>query len=63
MDGIIEFANTILQPIIDLGPAPLMTIVLTVLALCFRVKFSKALEGGIKLGIALTGVGAIMNIL
>ncbi|RPA60672.1 PTS glucitol transporter subunit IIA [Aerococcus agrisoli] len=63
MEFIIKLANTVLQPLIDMGAAPLMTIILTLIALLFRVKFSKALEGGIKLGIALTGVGAIMNIL
>lgn len=63
MSYIINLANTVLQPLINLGAAPLMTIILTVIALLFRVKFTKALEGGIKLGIALTGVGAIMNIL
>ena len=36
---------------------------LTVLALLFGVKFSKALEGGIKLAIALTGIGAIIGML
>lgn len=40
-----------------------MTVILTIIALCFRVKFTKALEGGIKLGIALTGISAIINIL
>lgn len=63
MEFIIDLANTVLQPLIDLGAAPLMTIILTIIAMLFRVKFTKALEGGIKLGIALTGVGAIMNIL
>ena len=33
------------------------------LALLFGVKFSKALEGGIKLAIALTGIGAIIGML
>lgn len=63
MNVIIDFANTIFQPIISLGAAPLMTIILTVIALFFKVKFTKALEGGIKLGIALTGISAIINIL
>ncbi|CKO02957.1 PTS system%2C IIC component%2C GatC %2Cgalactitol-specific IIC component [Streptococcus pneumoniae] len=40
-----------------------MLIILTVLALLFGVKFSKALEGGIKLAIALTGIGAIIGML
>ena len=36
---------------------------MTILALLFGVKFSKALEGGIKLAIALTGIGAIIGML
>lgn len=63
MNVIIEFANAVFKPIIDLGAALLMTVILTIIALCFRVKFTKALEGGIKLGIALTGISAIINIL
>ncbi|MGR3742399.1 PTS galactitol transporter subunit IIC [Companilactobacillus sp. DQM5] len=63
MNGIINFANTIFKPLIDLGAAPLMLIVLTVIALIFRVKFSKALEGGIKLAIALTAIGDIIGLL
>ncbi|MBG9983146.1 PTS glucitol transporter subunit IIA [Aerococcaceae bacterium DSM 111020] len=63
MSSLIEFSNAIFQPLLNLGSAALMTIILTVIALFFRVKFSKALEGGLKLGIALTGIGAVMNIL
>ena len=63
MNTIIDIANTIFQPLIDLGAAPLMTIVLTVIALFFKVKPTRALEGGLKLGIALTGIGAIIGIL
>ena len=63
MDAVIGFANAVFKPLIDLGAAPMMTIVLTIIALLFKVKFSKALEGGLKLGIAITGIGAIINIL
>ncbi len=63
MDFIINFANTVFKPLIDLGAAPLMLIVLTLIALIFRVKFSKALEGGIKLAIALTAIGSVINML
>lgn len=63
MDQIIGFANAIFKPIMDLGSAPVMMIVLTIIALCFKVKFKDALMGGIKLGIAITGIGAIINIL
>lgn len=63
MSTVIDLANKVFQPLINLGAAPLMTIVLTLIALLFKVKFTKALEGGLKLGIALTGIGAIINIL
>ncbi|GAC46396.1 PTS system, galactitol-specific IIC component [Pediococcus acidilactici NGRI 0510Q] len=42
MNGIIHFANLIFKPIIDLGAAPIMLIVLTLLAWALGVKFSKA---------------------
>lgn len=35
MNVIIEFANAVFKPIIDLGAAPLMTVILTIIALCF----------------------------
>lgn len=63
MSGIIDFANAIFKPLIDLGAAPMMLIVLTIIALIFRVKFSKALEGGIKLAIALTAISAVIGLL
>ena len=62
MSMIIHFANMIFKPIINLGAAPMMMIVLTLIALCFKVKFSKALEGGIKLAIALTTIGSVIVI-
>lgn len=63
MNTIIDIANTLFNPLINLGAAPLMTIVLTLIALFFKVKPARALEGGLKLGIALTGIGAIIGIL
>ncbi|PTG97650.1 PTS transporter subunit IIC, partial [Staphylococcus chromogenes] len=63
MKQIIDFSNTLFESLIQLGAAPLMAIILTIIALLFKVKFSKALEGGLKLAIALTGIGAIIGIL
>lgn len=63
MDQIITFANTIFSPIIAMGAAPMMLIVLTIIALFFKVKFSQALMGGIKLAIAITGISAIISML
>lgn len=63
VDSIVSMANTLLKPLIDLGAPPLMLIVLTLAALAIGVKPTKALEGGIKLAVALTGIGAVMGIL
>ncbi|MGC3657778.1 PTS transporter subunit IIC, partial [Enterococcus faecalis] len=60
MNTIIDLANTILKPLIDLGAAPLMTIVLTLIALSFKVKPTRAIHGGLKLGIAYTGISDII---
>ncbi|WP_182200223.1 PTS galactitol transporter subunit IIC [Paraliobacillus salinarum] len=63
MQTIIEFANTIFSPLINLGAAPMMFILITLFALLMKVKFSRAVEGGLKLAIALTGIGAVIDIL
>lgn len=63
MDVVIKFANAVFKPLIDMGAPTIMLVVLTIIALLFRVKFSKALEGGMKLAIALTAIGNVMNLL
>ncbi|MBJ8326034.1 PTS transporter subunit IIC [Streptococcus pacificus] len=63
MQQFIDFVNQFFDPIIKMGAPVIMLIVMTILAMAFGVKFSKALEGGIKLAIALTGVGAIIGML
>lgn len=64
MNGIIEFANTYLGKFMDIIiPSVLMLLVLTIISVIVGVKFSKALEGGIRLAISITAIGAVMNIL
>ncbi|CIQ11278.1 PTS system%2C IIC component%2C GatC %2Cgalactitol-specific IIC component [Streptococcus pneumoniae] len=63
MDAIFDLIGKVFNPILEMGGPVIMLIILTVLALLFGVKFSKALEGGIKLAIALTGIGAIIGML
>lgn len=63
LQTIIQVSNTVFKPIINLGAAPIMLIVLTLIALLFGVKWTRALEGGIKLAIALTAISDIINIL
>lgn len=63
LDSIIEFANTIFQPLIDLGAAPMMMILITIFALLMRVNITKAIEGGFKLAVAITGMGVVIDLL
>ncbi|VGT12708.1 PTS system galactose-specific transporter subunit IIC [Streptococcus pyogenes] len=63
MQPFLDIINKILGFPIQLGSGVVMLIVMTGLAMIFGVKFTKALEGGIKLAIALTGIGAIIGIL
>ena len=63
MDAIFDLIKEVFTPVLDMGGPVIMLIILTILALLFGVKFSKALEGGIKLAIALTGIGAIIGML
>ncbi|MBG9978884.1 PTS galactitol transporter subunit IIC [Facklamia tabacinasalis] len=48
---------------ISLGGSAMMFIIITVLSLFFGVSFSKALEGGLRMAIALTGMGAVISLL
>ena len=63
MQPFLDVINKVLGFPIQLGSGVVMLIVMTGLAMIFGVKFTKALEGGIKLAIALTGIGAIIGIL
>lgn len=63
LQTIIDVSNKVFKPIIDLGAAPIMLIVLTLIAWAVGVKFFRALEGGIKLAIALTAIGSIIGLL
>lgn len=63
MQPFLDIINKILGFPIQLGSGVVMLIVMTGLAMIFGVKLTKALEGGIKLAIALTGIGAIIGIL
>ncbi|UQS82225.1 PTS galactitol transporter subunit IIC [Bombilactobacillus folatiphilus] len=48
---------------IGLGGAAMMFFIITLLSLCFRVKFSKAVEGGLRMATALTGMSAVISLL
>ena len=54
--------NTITN-IIGLGGAAMMFVIITLLSLAFRVSFSKAIEGGLRMATALTGMSAVISLL
>lgn len=55
--------NNIFQWFIGLGGPAIMFVIITLLSLGFKVKFSKALESGIRMAIALTGMTAAISLL
>lgn len=61
--GIIDSLNKAFQAVINLGAAPMMLIVFTLLGIIMKVKPGKALEGGIRLAVALTGMSAVISML
>lgn len=63
MDTIITLTNKVFDPLINLGAPGMMFIVLTLFAVLMRVKLGEAIQGGLMLAIALTGMGAIIDIL
>lgn len=48
---------------ISLGGASIMFFIITLLSLLFKVSFSKSVEGGLRMAIALTGMGAVISLL
>lgn len=59
----LEIINNIFNQFIDLGGSAMMFIILTILAIAFRVKISKAFEGGLRMAIALTGMSCVISLL
>ncbi|QUX19727.1 PTS galactitol transporter subunit IIC [Staphylococcus haemolyticus] len=55
--------NNLFQWFIGLGGPAIMFVIITLLSLGFKVKFSKALESGIRMAIALTGMTAAISLL
>ncbi|MBO1214803.1 PTS galactitol transporter subunit IIC [Staphylococcus nepalensis] len=55
--------NNLFQWFIGLGGPAIMFVIITLLSLGFKVKFSKSLESGIRMAIALTGMTAAISLL
>jgi galactitol PTS system EIIC component len=47
--------------ILDLGPSVMLAIILFVMGLCFRVKFSEALRSGLLIGAAFFGINMVIG--
>ncbi|WOO86515.1 PTS transporter subunit IIC [Mollicutes bacterium LVI A0039] len=63
MQGFIELINNLFQPLINLGAGPMMIVFITLIGLVFKVKFSKALESGVRLAVAIAGMGAVIGLI
>ena len=58
-----EFIQMLVQPILDMGAAVFLPIVMFIIGLCVGMKPSKAAVSGITLGIAFTGISMVMSFL
>lgn len=58
-----EKLNDAFNGFINLGGSAMMFIIITILSLIVGVSISKAIEGGLRMAIALTGMGAIISLL
>jgi PTS system galactitol-specific IIC component len=47
--------------ILDLGPSVMLAIILFIMGLCFRVKFSEALRSGLLVGVAFFGINMVIG--
>jgi PTS system galactitol-specific IIC component len=52
-----------IQFVVDLGPSVMLPIVMTLLALFFRVKFGRALRAGLMIGVGFVGIGLVISLL
>ena len=50
-----------IQFIIDLGPTVMMPILITLIGVCIRVPFLRALKGGLLVGIGFIGLNATVT--
>lgn len=63
MKGILDAIVSAITFIINLGPTVMMPIIITIIGVIIKVKFSKALKGGLLVGIGFIGLNATVTIL
>ena len=63
MSELADQLNKIVQYILGMGATVMLPLFLFILALCFRVKWTKALRSALTVGIGFVGINAVMTIL
>ncbi|MGN7397311.1 PTS galactitol transporter subunit IIC [Peribacillus frigoritolerans] len=56
-----DYIQSLFQGLIDMGAPVFLTIILMVLGLVFRMKFSRAFSAGLTLGVALVGISLVVD--
>jgi galactitol PTS system EIIC component len=57
----VDMLQTFFQGLIDLGAPVFLAIILTLIGVAFRMKFSRALSAGLTLGVALAGISLVVG--
>ena len=63
MDSILQGIEGVFGYIIALGAAVMMPVIFTILGVCIRIPFSKALKSGLYVGVGFVGLGVITGLL
>lgn len=63
MSNLADQLNSIVQYVLGMGATAMLPLFLFILALCFRVKWTKALRSALTVGIGFVGINAVMTIL
>ncbi len=58
-----EFINSIIQFVMDLGGSVFLPIMITILGLIFGIKFFDSLKSGLRIGIGFIGINTILSLL
>lgn len=58
-----EFINSIIQFVLDLGGSVFLPIMITILGLVFGIKFFDSLKSGLRIGIGFIGINTILSLL
>ncbi|RNE35125.1 PTS system galactitol-specific EIIC component [Lacticaseibacillus paracasei] len=63
MSNFADQLNKVVQYVLGMGATVMLPLFLFILALCFRVKWTKALRSALTVGIGFVGINAVMTIL